>query len=357
MSDILEQTKQAAAARELDVCLEHIRAENPDHWPFGLKVAMFRRVHPVEKAGDLAGFVGWQTVKQSGKSVGYYSVGILPEFRRQGLAKQACRRLIDTYGSGVDEVHAMIADGNEPSVKLAKHLGVTVDSPDAVKQAGFWSEVGTLLRRDGMRHLVGAGVGTGIGALENRTTLEGLSDENKHINLLLNALGGAGFAHAKANPVMQASIIGGLPVKEMALKGLNSYEKDAPLRHATSVLENEAAKHGETAAALKLEQAQHMTPQDWLLAGGLGLGGLGLGTYMYNSFKGKTPGKATTKLQDDAKLRHKSKLKIEIPADAVDKSFYEQLSGLTGKPAAAQLESPVKEASHPHLYRWLAANS
>lgn len=84
----------------------------------------------VRQASDNSpvGFVGWQERKRGHEKIGYYSVGILPQHRKMGFAKEAVRRLIAKKASGVDRVVAMILKGNEKSEGLARNLGVAVES-------------------------------------------------------------------------------------------------------------------------------------------------------------------------------------------------------------------------------------
>lgn len=120
--------------------MDRIYRERPDHWPYGLDPRGFDgglyliREKSTNKA---AGFCGWQQRNELDGDrpikVGYYSIGILPEHRRHGYAKQALQKLIAVKSAGVDCVRALIMSTNKPSLALADRLGVE----KLVKQASL----------------------------------------------------------------------------------------------------------------------------------------------------------------------------------------------------------------------------
>lgn len=119
----------ASADREKAAALlERIRSENPSHWPYGLYPEQFDPgdlfLIRKEAGADPLGFVGWQERDMGGERVGLYSIGVLPEWRGQGVAKTAVARLIQEKAAGVDRVAALVVEGNTPSEKLAEALGV-----------------------------------------------------------------------------------------------------------------------------------------------------------------------------------------------------------------------------------------
>ncbi len=118
--------------------MDRIYREHPAHWPYGLSPEHFDGgVYLVrEKQSNIpAGFLGWQerkkikSVKVSSlgfrcEKVGYYSVGILPEYRRNHYAQEALSKLIAMKAASVDRVQALIMADNTPSIELANSLGV-----------------------------------------------------------------------------------------------------------------------------------------------------------------------------------------------------------------------------------------
>lgn len=115
---------------EFDQLLNSIYRDNPTWWPHGLKRAQLDEAFAIRdpETRKLAGFAGWQFRRDDmGKKSGYYAVGLLPEFRRQGLAKRALQEMFEEHKpADVQDVRAYIVPGNEPSMKLADKLGVPV---------------------------------------------------------------------------------------------------------------------------------------------------------------------------------------------------------------------------------------
>lgn len=128
-----EYTITKAASGDLEVCekiMREIYTENPRHWPYGLSTDQLRgNLYMVRQAStnDPVGFVGWQEAREGHRKVGYYSIGILPEYRKQGFAKSAVQQIITEKSAGVDEVRALIHITNAPSLQLADSLAVPIE--------------------------------------------------------------------------------------------------------------------------------------------------------------------------------------------------------------------------------------
>lgn len=164
--------------------------EHPEHWSNGLS---FRNFAPGEsvylvrekQASTPMGFVGWQQRQEQGKRIGYYSVGLLPEFRGKGYAKEAVAKLIAEKSAGVDEVRALIHHSNTASLHLATALGVPVTKCASMNKSSMLKAIASALTKTPLRRgLTGAGVGAGAGIVENETLLRDADPKLKAINLL-----------------------------------------------------------------------------------------------------------------------------------------------------------------------------
>lgn len=136
--------------REARCIMESVRSENPKHWPNGLTPQHFDAglyLVREKQASTPVGFVGFQIRRErdQGKllKTGYYSVGILPEWRNNGFAKSAVSQLIALKSASVDRVRALVVSSNAPSLALADALGVEKLVKKADKQdKGGWAAVG-----------------------------------------------------------------------------------------------------------------------------------------------------------------------------------------------------------------------
>ncbi len=119
--------------RECEEVMSRIYGENPEYWPYGLDIKGHDGgVWLIREPGSrkAAGFVGWQEIRERKDGgtvkVGYYSIGILPEYRGNGYATEAVSQVIREKSASVDVVRAFIVPGNSPSESLARALGVQV---------------------------------------------------------------------------------------------------------------------------------------------------------------------------------------------------------------------------------------
>jgi ribosomal protein S18 acetylase RimI-like enzyme len=111
--------------KEAEAVMQEVFAENPSHWPNGVSVDHFDGgVYLIKECStdEPVGFTGWQVRRDGNKSVGYYSIGIKKAHRRKGFAKEAVQKLVDMKRPFVDECRALIVQGNNPSLSLAKGL-------------------------------------------------------------------------------------------------------------------------------------------------------------------------------------------------------------------------------------------
>lgn len=109
--------------------MECIYNENPKYWPYGLNVEGHDEVYLIRDSltKKACGFVGWQQLIENGKKIGSYSIGIKPEYRGNGLAKEAVAKLLKDKIDKVDIVKSYIIRGNNNSVKLAQSLKIPIE--------------------------------------------------------------------------------------------------------------------------------------------------------------------------------------------------------------------------------------
>ena len=117
----------AESYREVRDVMKRIYEEDPSYWPYGLDIPGHQDVYAIRdnQTEKIAGFVGWQEFTRGGKKVGSYSIGILPEYRGKGFAKEAVAKVLLQKAAGVDSVCAYVMSHNTPS----KHLAATLHIP------------------------------------------------------------------------------------------------------------------------------------------------------------------------------------------------------------------------------------
>lgn len=113
---------------EVQDVMNRIYNEDPSYWPYGLTIPGHQDVYAIRdsQTEKIAGFVGWQEQNKGGQRVGSYSIGILPEYRGKGFAKEAVAKVLMQKAAGVDIVCAYVMHHNEPSKHLAGSLSVPV---------------------------------------------------------------------------------------------------------------------------------------------------------------------------------------------------------------------------------------
>ncbi|MCD8064867.1 GNAT family N-acetyltransferase [Akkermansia sp.] len=113
---------------EAQAIMDRIYNEDPSYWPYGLGIPGHDGVYLIRDrmTKQAAGFVGWQQMMEGGRLIGSYSIGILPEYRGHGFAKEAVAKILREKAAGVDEVRSYVMPHNQKSKALAASLGVPV---------------------------------------------------------------------------------------------------------------------------------------------------------------------------------------------------------------------------------------
>jgi len=266
--------------------MRQIHDENPSYWPYGLDTAQFNGgLYLMQKtaSSEPVGFVGWQALPEEGKTIGYYAVGVLPEHRRKGFAKQAVAQVIREIGNHCDEVRALIMEHNEPSKAMARSLRV----PILEKLAGVDKAAKAGPRGQAITALL-----TGIGSAgffdqtadPDRTIESTLRpwewDKERSLMGVLNALlGGVGGQRLAVNQVGQGlGSIALAPTKDLAIKGVGSlYRIDEAAEEAAKTFAVERDQmENPVEEAPATTWTEHVPKGVWAGAGALGLGALGL---------------------------------------------------------------------------------
>jgi len=203
--------------------MDRIVAENPSYWPYGCNPEMFNGgVYLIRKSAshEPVGFTGWQEFDEDGKKVGYYSIGILPEYRQQGFAKEAVAKLINEKSATVDEVRAFIMQHNMPSLELAKTLNVNT----LIKSAGALTAKEILGRLAG-----GLAAAGGTDYMVHGGDYSSFSP-SRIGNAVLNTILGASGTHLMASPKAEnfmkgLATLGLLPTKDLAFSAVAAMPK------------------------------------------------------------------------------------------------------------------------------------
>ena len=269
---------------EVEGIMSQILAESPKSWPHGLSMDLFEEgrdsIYMVRSAStnQPAGFVGWQEREERDClnqpiKIGYYAIGMLPEFRRQGMAKDAVAGIIRHHQRGVDEVRAMIQKDNAPSLKLAESLNVPVE------KVAFWKALVSPVARRIYGGLGSAGAmdylthGTDYSHIDGRRVL------NTAVNAGLGALGahysmphkGMGGVQLPGNPAVGFNLGVLSPIgKDIMMNVLPATHKLAPALEAITG----QANRGPTPATPTTPEWSPLAKAG--LIGALGLGAFGL---------------------------------------------------------------------------------
>lgn len=171
--------------------LRRIYMEKPAYWPHGLTVGHHDELWLIRDGSTMqpVGFTGWQKRSSEGKTIGYYSIGVLPEYRRQGFGKAAVAALVDHIRPQVDEVRAFIVPGNEPSMGLARELDLPIHHKVAAMT--FLRNVAAPIAGGVAGYLGGENVFGQTGHGADGQPIPGAALNRKLVNTALGAMAGA----------------------------------------------------------------------------------------------------------------------------------------------------------------------
>lgn len=255
--------------------MKKIYDENPSYWPYGLDIAAHDGgVYMIREAstGKPIGFTGWQERNEDNIKVGYYSIGILPEYRNNGFAKKAVAKLISIKAANVDRVQALVMKHNKPSLALADALHIPVVKAGSIKKAM------QLLKNPAVLGGVGnAALWDYLSQDAQPWQKEYWQDTSRHRMgmAFLNSLLGAGGGHAIGKGLQ--GLAHGAPGAGEALAGGAGTIAMSPVKDLIINLLPSSNKLGpalEQAAKPSKGVLDGLTHNQKLLGGGLGIAGL-----------------------------------------------------------------------------------
>lgn len=263
--------------------MRRIHDEDPSFWPYGLDTAQFNGgLYLMQKSAseEPVGFVGWQSLPEDGRTIGYYAVGVLPEHRRQGFAKQAVSQVISDIGKHCDEVRALIMEHNEPSKAMARSLRVPIlEKLAAHDKKAFGKALKAIGAGGATAGLLDLAVNKDKGAIGAYALKDPNADKWAGSDFLLNALAGAAIpAMARRYGIGGAlGVAGAAAAKTIATPAVrNQARGNEVLDELKDRIPTEIKLPESTPAE---NWAQSVPKSVWLGAGGLGIGALGLLAY------------------------------------------------------------------------------
>lgn len=304
-----------SSRKELESVMARIYDEAPWKWPYGLSINAHDEIYMIRKTASLepVGFTGWQERYDGLNKVGFYTVGILPEYRGHGMAKEAVGKLIAKKANEVDQVRAMIVEGNTESEHLANTLGVDYHLK---KKASTGKMLASMLA---------GGVGNTVmwdQALHPDKSIKETLDFSSYdkprgimagLNFLLGATGGglmASGAHTLRAPLQAGEkasektlkgvglLTGGIspialaPAKDLIVQGLPVPQK--VLRTLDSVNEK-----------ITQPEEEGMSNKQKIILGLLGAAGIGAGAFGVN--------RLAKAVEDNANASQKARVRITLP--------------------------------------------
>lgn len=258
------------ARRECEDIMKKIYEENPSYWPYGLDMAAHDGgVYMIREASTKKpiGFTGWQERMQGNTKVGFYSIGILPEYRNHGYAKQAVAKLISIKAANVDRVQALVMKHNAPSLALADSLNIPVIKAGSEKKAGQLKDILKIL-----------GLGTGAAGFMDMYTYGKDKSLEEYLNTPFTTSRGAQalanviFGGAAANPALSTAgrltALAAIPAKDVAVAAIPAIP--SATESLKDISKNKSLSH----------LVSEMPMAAKVLGGGLGAAGLLGGGYL-----------------------------------------------------------------------------
>jgi len=301
--------KEASSSKSVDECksiMNTIYKENPSYWPYGLDMsALDGGVYMIREASTRkpVGFTGWQERIEDNIKVGYYSIGILPEYRNNGFAKKAVSKLIALKAASVDQVKALVMKHNAPSIALADSINVPV-----VKAGSLPAAASAPLKAMDYLKMLGGG-GAAAAFMDSMTygrdkSWEDYKSTPISVSRVTQALANLGFGGAIANPnlnlLQKATAFGLIPGKDVALNAIPAIPSITD--SAKTLAESSKKPSG------ILESLNSLSPTQKTIGAGAGIAGL-LGAALLG-YKGIS---AANRLAASQEARAGGRIRVALP--------------------------------------------
>lgn len=305
--------KEASSSKSVDECksiMNTIYKENPSYWPYGLDMsALDGGVYMIREASTRkpVGFTGWQERIEDNIKVGYYSIGILPEYRNNGFAKKAVSKLIALKAASVDQVKALVMKHNAPSIALADSINVPVVKAGSLPLKETARVVEALKPMDYLKMLGGGGAAAAF--MDSMTYGRDKSwEEYKNTpfttSRAVQAIANLGFGGAAASPKFNLSekllALGAIPGKDVALNAIPAIPSITD--SAKTLAESSKKPSG------LLESINSLSPTQKTIGAGAGIAGL-LGAALLG-YKGIS---AANRLAASQEARAGGRIRVALP--------------------------------------------
>jgi hypothetical protein len=285
------------------------------------------------------GFVGWQKFAEAGRDIGYYAIGILPEYRRRGFAKQAVTQVIREIGNQCDEVKAMVMTHNQPSKALARSLSIPM-----IEKLAMEKEAMSGGARLALAALTGLGTGGAVDAVTygDSGVIGKLRGSDSPLDtaavgdFILNTLVGGAAPYVPSD------------VGKFALPVVAQGTTIGFANARNAMRANEIAKEQVKATESVADATRHkMSPAAMIGAGGLGLGALAL--LAYNAKRKADHREKELALQGKGRVRitlptkdpGDNETEVELPFD--DLNLSQALRGRLGRDTRRRLYTETKQ--------------
>jgi ribosomal protein S18 acetylase RimI-like enzyme len=289
------------ARRECEGIMKKIYEEDPSYWPYGLDMAAHDGgVYMIREASTKKpiGFTGWQERMDGPTKVGFYSIGILPEYRNNGYAKQAVAKLIAIKSANVDRVQALVMKHNKPSLALAEALNIPVVKAGSEKKA---NQIKQLLKMVGLGGIPAA---AGMDALTygREKSFEDYLNTPITTNRVVQALANTAFGSLMLKPGLgipeRIAVAAGIPAKDVAISAIPAIP--SLTESVKDIADNKSQSLADLISALSPTQK----------ALGLGVGAAGLLGGGYLAHKGI---KSLRDLASAQQQANKGKIRVALP--------------------------------------------